>query len=305
MLKNNFVINPYTHLMPSYRISPFMTKDISINRNLLYSGNCNDYFRQKFNDNNFCYTVNGRQAINLALSSLNLKQEDFVTILTTTNNFYISSCVTKEIEKVCRWSRKVEKNTKAIFVNHEFGFPYEDLIELKKYNLPIIEDCAHSFISNNAENSVGKVGDFVIYSLSKYFPIQTGGILSYNKNIQINHSINIQEQNYIEKVVSFYIDEIDSWANTRVSNYKYIEEKVNELGLKSRFQLKGYTIPGVYMFKPEESIDTNLFKKVLYSQGIENSVFYKENAMFIPIHHRLNTGDLDYFVECIKYFISR
>jgi len=303
MLENNFIINPYAHLMPSYRISPFITKDIITNKNLSYSNSCNDYFEQKFNDKKFCYTVNGRQAINLALSSLNIKKDDCVTIFTTTNNFYISSCVTNEIEKFCKWSRKIEKNTKVIFVNHEFGFPYEDLMELKKYDLPIIEDCAQSFISNNAENSVGKVGDFVIYSLSKYFPLQMGGILSYNKNIKINNNINIHEQNYIEKVVSFYINDIDEWAKKRISNYKYIEEKINVIGLKSRFKLKDYTIPGVYMFKVLDNIDANLFKEFLYSQGIENSVFYKENAMFMPVHNRLNTGDLDYFVECIKYFM--
>lgn len=305
MLENDFIINSYTHLMPSYRISPFITKDIDINKKLPYSDKCNDYFIKKFEHKRFCYTVNGRHAINLALLNLGVKSNDCVTIFTTTNNFYISSCVTNEIEKFCKWSRKIEKNTKVIFVNHEFGFPYENLIDLKKYNLPIIEDCAHSFVSNNAENSVGKVGDFVIYSLSKYFPIQIGGILSYNQNIEINHSIKVQEQKYIEKVVSFYIGEIDVWANKRVSNYKYIEEKINELGLKSRFKLKDYTIPGVYMYKSDDSIDTNVFKEFLYAQGIENSIFYKENAMFIPIHNRLNTGDLDYFVECIKYFMKR
>lgn len=304
MVINNFIINPYTYLMPSYRISPFITEDIGINNNLEYANTCNDFLQKKFKNNKFCYTPNGRYAINLALSQLGLKSNDCVTIFTTSNNFYISSCITKEIDKFCKWSRTIEKNTKVIFVNHEFGFPYEDLISLKKYNLPIIEDCAHSFNSNNAENSVGKVGDFVIYSLSKYFPIQIGGILVYNRNIQIENSININEQKYIEKILSFYINEIGNWDKKRILNYKYIEDKLMSINLHTRFQIKDYIVPSVFMFKVGEDIDTNLFKDFLYSQGIENSVFYKENAIFIPIHHRLSNGDLDYFVECIKFFVQ-
>lgn len=304
MIKNNFIINPYEHLMPSYRISPFMTKDIVINKNLPYSNKCNEYFIKKFDDKKFCYTLNGRQAINLALSHLDLKSNDCVTIFTTTGNFYISSCVTKEIEKFCKWSRKIEKNTKAIFVNHEFGFPYEKLMDLKKYNLPIIEDCAQSFISNNKEDSVGKVGDFVIYSLSKYFPIQIGGILVYDKKYKIDFNMDVEKRNYIEKVLSFYINEIDIWAKKRISNYKYIEDKLNLINLKIRFRLSDYTIPGVFMFKVNDDINTDLFKEFLHNQGIENSVFYKEKVIYIPVHNRLEKEDLNYFVECIKYFTN-
>lgn len=305
MIKNNIIINPYEHLKPSYRISPFTTRDIIINKKLPYLRKCNDYFSDRFQGKSFCYTVNGRHSINLALSMLNIQKNDVVTILTTTNNYYISGCVTKEIEKFCKWSRKVEANTKVIFVNHEFGFPYEKLMELKKYNLPIIEDCAHSFYSNNTENSVGKVGDFVIYSLSKYFPIQLGGLLVYNKKIQIDFSIDIEEQNYIEKVISFYLDQIDKWSKIRIRNFKYLEEKLNNIGLEPRFKLNDNVTPGVFMFKVNEKIETSLFKEFLFNQGIENSVFYKESTMYIPVHNRLEATDLDYFIECIDYYVNR
>ncbi|OAA94206.1 DegT/DnrJ/EryC1/StrS family aminotransferase [Clostridium coskatii] len=304
MLVNDFIMEPDEYLTPSYRISPFLTEDIIINKYLSYSDTCDEYFLDRFKNRSFCYTTNGREAINIALSKLNLKSNDCVTIFTTTNNFYISGCVTKEIEKFCKWSRKIEKNTKVIFVNHEFGFPYENLMKLKNYNLPIIEDCAHSFNSNNIENSVGKVGDFVIFSFPKFFPIQIGGLLVYKKKYNVNFKLDFKQKNYIKKVISFYIDKIDDWSKARSKNYTYLNYALSSIGIYSRFKLKSYITPGVYMFKVSNNIDTDLLKKFLWKQGIQCSVFYKEKVMYIPVHNRLKKEDLDYFIECIKYFIN-
>lgn len=305
MIKDEYIINPDEYLMPSYRISPFRTDDIIKNRNLKINVECDNYFNKRFVNKKYIYTINGRQAINIALSKLNIKSEECITILTTTNNFYISGCVTKEIENFCMWSRKIEKNTKAILVNHEFGFPYEELRKLKKYNLPIIEDCAYSFYSNNEEQSVGQVGDFIIYSLPKYFPIQIGGLLVYNKNYNLDIIMNEDEKLYIKKVLSYYINRIQEWSVIRRENYKYLDNLLALNGIETRFKLTNRITPGVYMFKVDDDVDTNLFKKFLWRQGIQCSIFYKEKVLFIPIHNRLVKDDLDYFAECIALFLNQ
>jgi hypothetical protein len=145
MLQNGFILNPYYELLPDYKICPFSNADLIRNRSLPISNEIDDYFSSRFSNKKYTYTLNGREAINLALNHYKLQPDDIVSIFTTSGNLYISSCVTKEIEKFCKWSRVLEKNTKVLFVNHEFGYPYKHLIELKQYNLPIIEDCAHSF----------------------------------------------------------------------------------------------------------------------------------------------------------------
>ena len=53
-----FIFNPDQYLLPSYRISPFSTKDIEINNNLNYSDNVDIYFNERFQSNNFIYTIN-------------------------------------------------------------------------------------------------------------------------------------------------------------------------------------------------------------------------------------------------------
>ena len=180
-----YIINPDQYLLPSYRISPFRTIDIAINNKLQEDDAIDSYFTQRFSNRPFSYFKDGKSAINEALAYYDLKKDDTVTILTTTNNFYISGCVTAEIEKFCNWSREMTPKTKVIFVNHEFGHPYENLEALKKYKLPIIEDCAHSFFSKDKNNTMGTIGDFVIYSFPKMFPIQIGGLLVSNIKAEI------------------------------------------------------------------------------------------------------------------------
>lgn len=302
-----FVLNPDPFLQPAYRISPFRTSDIAFNHSLPENDRIEDYFKERFRGRWYQYTYNGREAINIALKHYNLKKDDIVTIYTTTGNFYISSCVTKEIEKFCKWSRKLEKNTRVILVNHEFGFPYKNLIELKDLGIPVIEDCAHSFFSNNPDNSVGKVGDFVIYSFPKMFPLQIGGLLVSNlqESLYKKDQVSKEELRHIKNVLSWYIGTKDEIIQTRISNYNFLKERFEALGFRARFQLDQGVIPGVFMFSTEgHNLNLPELKKYFYSHGSQCSVFYGEEAFFIPVHQSLTEQDMEYFYEVMKSFLK-
>jgi hypothetical protein len=301
-----FVLHPDPYLLPCYRISPFQTKDIRLNNQLPQSDAIDDYFNNRFKGHEYRYVNDGRKAISIALQHYHLKQDDVVTILTTSGNFYLSSCVTNEIEKFCKWSRKMEGNTKLIFINHEFGYPYQNIGELEKYNLPIIEDCAHSFFSTDADNSIGNTGDFVIYSFPKMFPLQVGGLLTAKRPITIAGEENLNEPTlrYLKNVLSHYIAEKDSIISGRISNYTYLKSKLDKTNFEERFELTEGIVPGVFMFRiKNESIDLIKLKEYLYAHGIQCSVFYGEQSFFIPVHQDLVKEDLDYFTEVIHYFL--
>lgn len=302
-----FVINPDPYSLPCYRIGPFQTKDLSINHNLPDSDHIDEYINNRFKGKDIFYTYNGRQAIHYALKSFDLKEDDIITILTTTGNFYISGCVTNEIEKFCSWSRKIEPETKVIFVNHEFGYPYPDLKALKKrYNLPIIEDCASSFFSNDPQNDIGNVGDFVIYSFPKMFPLQIGGLLVSNQNMKLREKpeINRDELRHIKNVLSSQIDRKEVIINTRIKNYKSLRAKFETLGFMERFSFNPGSVPGVFMFNTKgHKIDLPELKRHFYAHGIQCSVFYGEEAFFIPVHQALTEEDLEYFLEVMKAFL--
>jgi hypothetical protein len=305
MFSDKYVISSERFLQPNYRISPFMTRDVSINKRLNNSSEIDDYFYGRFAHKKFTYTMSGRAAINNALIELKLEKDDVITIFTTSGNYYISGCVTKEIEKYCKWSRVIENNTKTLFVNHEFGFPYEKLSELKKYNLPIIEDCAHSFVSQNREGSVGMIGSYVIYSMPKFFPIQIGGLLVSNADNKLNKELAREEEKYIKNVLSKYIVNTNEIIKKRIENYRYLEHKLNKFGFTARFELcDDIHCPGVYLFRINEDIDLNKLKIFYQSHGVECSIFYNEYSFFLPVHQRLTLDDLDYFVILMKYFME-
>lgn len=158
-----FVLNPDKYLLPSYRISPFRTADISINYNLPDSDLIDEYFKERFKGYGFKYTYNGRAALNLALSRYQLQSDEIVSVFTTSGNLYISSCVTNEIEKICKWSRNIEESTKIILVIHEFGYPFQRIKELSKHGLPIIEDCAGAFFQRMRMQQSGRL-EIILYT---------------------------------------------------------------------------------------------------------------------------------------------
>lgn len=296
-------MQPSDELLPDYKICPFTTQDLSKNRHMPDSDRIDEYLTYRFHNSRFAYTNNGRNAINMALSHYNLKKDDYVTVFTTSGNFYISSCVTTEIEKFCKWSRKIETNTRVILVNHEFGFPYNDLKGLIRFNVPIIEDCAHSFFSHDIDDTTGRIGDFVIYSFPKMFPVQAGGLLVSNKNIPVKDSADEEMLRYLKNVVSFYISDFERIISTRKQNYSYLKSLFEKLKIKERFSLHSNLVPGVFLFTAT-GIDLQGLKRYYYAHGVQCSVFYGEEAFFLPVHQNLNRDDIDYFYEIIKSFIN-
>ncbi len=307
-LLDMFVLNPDPYSLPCYHIGPFKTSDLSINHHLPQSNKIDDYFTDRFTGREFAYTENGRRAIYLALQSLNLQKNDVVTILTTSNNFYISGCVTTEIEKFCQWSREMVPNTKAIFVNHEFGFAYPNPEKLKEYGLPIIEDCANAFFTEGVGVNPGTIGDFVIYSFPKTFPLQVGGLLVADNLSTIKRECLTEGELLIhtKDVLSAYIDSKDQIIEKRLFNYNYLTQAFLKLGFSQRFQLEKGTVPGVFMFKTDgHDIDLPALKNHFYAHGVQCSVFYGEEAFFIPVHQALEQDDLDYFVAVMKSYLNK
>lgn len=297
-----FVLKPDPYLLPTYRISPFQTKDIHTNNQLPDSNSIDDYFNNRFKGQHYHYLQNGRKAIHIALQQYQFQPDDVVTIFTTSGNFYISSCVTKEIEKFCRWSRKIEDNSKLIFINHEFGYPFKEMDALKKYNLPIIEDCCHSFFSTDKGMAIGNKGDFTIYSFPKIFPLQIGGLLISRNAIAIKPADlpDNKSLRYIKNVLSNYIPDEKKIIAQRIENYHYLKQGLNSNHFEERFELGNGILPGVFMFRVKDAkINLPVLKEYLYAHGIQCSIFYGEESFFIPVHQNLTEQDLDYFIEVI------
>lgn len=80
---------------------------------------------------------------------------------------------------------RIDRQTKAIFIIHYFGFPQQidRILGLcKKYNLFLIEDAAHAFLSAIDNKYLGTFGDLGILSIRKTLPIPDGGALIVNSS---------------------------------------------------------------------------------------------------------------------------
>ena len=165
--------------------------------------------------------------------------------------------------------------------------------------MPIIEDCAHSFFTQN--NDIGTIGDYVIYSLPKAFPIQLGGILKVKQDIAL--PCNSELEKYICGHLNNYIPLIDSIRAKRIDNFHFLTKELAPLGIIPYFNTNIQNdIPGTFLFKWHKNINYDQLKVFMQTNGVESSVFYGENAFFIPIHQGLDINEMSYMCELLKYF---
>lgn len=301
-----FILNPDQYLLPDYKISPFQTKDMAFNNSLPHDTSIDLYFQERFKGRDYIYTMNGRSALNKALAYYNLQKDDTITILTTTGNFYVSNCVTSEAEKFCKWNREIIATTKVIIVIHEFGYPFAGWQNVLKYNIPVIEDCAYSFFSEDEAGMMDRTGDFAIYSFPKAFPIQVGGLLTFptSTKIQKEQWEKPEMEDYIKCVLSFYNKKREMIIQTRVNNYRWFQRALKSVGFEERFELLKGIVPGVCMFRVKDGkMNLPKLKEYLFKHGIQCSIFYGENTFFIPTHQALNEDDMKYIVTVIQSFL--
>jgi dTDP-4-amino-4,6-dideoxygalactose transaminase len=281
-----------------YSISPFQHKHATEFGTICKSSEAQGLSEPivgRFVDKYPIVTESGRAALELALAQLNLDSDDEVWIETTTNNFYISGCVTRTIEKFCKWSRQRSEKTKVILINHEFGFPVDNISSYRRFQLPIIEDCAFSFLSDNADRTVGKYADFVIVSFPKFLPVPWGGALYTKSPLQFAAVVG---PNPLVALVNHYANHLDRFRRKRLSNYESLKQRFLSEGLDTTFDLASHHTPGVFMFNMTEAGESlGRIKQELNGAGIQSSVFYGRNAYFIPCHHELNDFDLEYLAE--------
>lgn len=301
-----FVINPDEFRIPQYTVSPFSTDYVEKNYKILQSDQPidTDLLTSYFGDY-LCFE-NGKSALYHALLYYKLSKEDEVCIVTSSGNKYISSCVTREIEKFCKWSRQLSDKTKVILINHEFGTVYKAIDTLLKLNIPIIEDMAMSLFSTDVNRKTGCYGDFTIFSLPKFFPIQWGGILKINTPDYQSKTSGLEScrSTELQKLLSFYLKDAETIKLSRKQNNALFQSHLSSLGFKDRFQYNENETPAVCMCSTPASINLDGLKIFLQRNGVESSVFYGENAFFVPVHQNLKGEDILFITSLIEFYCN-
>ena len=141
------------------------------------------------------YYNHARTAMRIALSSLNLGKGAGIALtayncLTVFNAVDLAGYkpifidITDDFQIDMDDFRKKRSRFSAVIVNHFFGIPCESILTIKKEfpELPIIEDCAHSFGSGIEGKPAGTFGDFATFSygMAKFPSVRDGGFMVVN-----------------------------------------------------------------------------------------------------------------------------
>lgn len=142
------------------------------------------------------YYNHARTAMRIALSSLNLGKGAGIALtayncLTVFNAVDLAGYkpifidITDDFQIDMDDFRKKRSRFSAVIVNHFFGIPCESILTIKKEfpELPIIEDCAHSFGSKIEGRPTGTFGDFATFSygMAKFPSVMDGGFMIVNR----------------------------------------------------------------------------------------------------------------------------
>jgi hypothetical protein len=123
----------------------------------------------------------GRWLLGSWLGRLGLDRTDVITILTTSQEQYVSICVSVTAFNHAAVARVVTDRTRVIIMIHEFGyvdaaFPGQ-CHEWRDRGIMVLEDCAHVAGMAVGAAKVGDYGDAALFSLPKIIPSRFGGLL--------------------------------------------------------------------------------------------------------------------------------
>lgn len=235
---------------------------------------------------------NAKQALYNILLKNQFSTDDLVTIITSSQSQYVSSCVTSTIEKICHWNRELTFRTKAVIVINEFGY-VADLKDLrKKFKGLIIEDNAYCFplIIDKARQ---KYKDYSIYSVPKFFGGEAGGLCIEEAKISVF------QRNKLKEIFAETISQNNMLREQCYRAYKNVlkettlkeYEMINENICRSVFFLDLSGVPMGSLVSMKASIQ---------EKGIECTIFYPLPVFILPCNPTIKTPEISKIFTLIK-----
>ena len=180
--------------------------------------------------------------------------------------------------------KKITRKTKALIVVHYAGLPcnmYPIMKIAKKYNLKIIEDCAHAIESEYYKKNVGNFGVTGCHSFyaTKNLTTGEGGMITTN-NKSLANRLNIMRLHGISK---------DAWKrhlpdNVNLKN-KFEHYDVKEIGLKYNMTDLNASIGLVQLKKIEKNWKIRKKFYEFYAKQLEHLPVHLQKIDSYPVKH--------------------
>lgn len=253
------------------------------------------------------------------LKYLDLNQDDTVLIVKTFGSKLISGCVTKQIERVCKWKlyghdEFLDKDVKAVLIINEFGLimkQFNDVVKkFKDLNIPVIEDSAWMIGRDRLRNSLA---DFTIYSCQKTLGINYGGIL---------HGVDLDDDFMWSigcldtfKRTKFFNEEDFSLStvniNKRINLWRYYDSLVrgdcmtpdNCYDYAGAIE-RGEWMPTVYLQRFKDDAEADAIVERLEDFGIEAGRYWGEPIVYLPIHQNMTEAEVEYMFAVVRGYFN-
>jgi len=246
----------------------------------------------------------GKTAIHHTMNLLKLKREDEVCVFTSTDENYVSTCVTGPIFNYCKVSRVVTPQTKVFYIIHEFGLPHpktkEIVLEGKNKGIPVIEDCAHTFDSEIDGKLVGSFGDYAIYSIPKHLPTEIGGILTGKRLNADTEYYGKTTANEVEQEFLKYIEYLPAFSEQRKWVYTEFKKVFRENGIRF-LEFPVNSTPYFVIF------ESSNFKEIYQKMSIDTvelARIYIKNWVAIPTQPLAGKEDIDATIDKMSIYLK-
>jgi hypothetical protein len=244
-------------------------------------------------------TKNARHALTLALQSTVRSEAFVVSIITPSGSGYVSACVTGEINKYCKWVFGYDPKADIYLLIHEFGRKAVLPKQAAKSRKPVIEDCAYALVDPLFSSSYAMQGHYIIFSLSKVFPIQYGGLFFVNgvplkENLSPKYHLSDNGKSYLKQILTAYFQELNQANQARLHTYKLMQQICKDYGLNEAYPAKEGELPHAFLVEISPEVDASSIKVHMNLAGVESGIFEGGNAYFLPCHQNMNMAEIEY-----------
>tara|TARA_B100000029_G_scaffold195241_1_gene193363 strand:- start:362 stop:1237 length:876 start_codon:yes stop_codon:yes gene_type:complete len=152
---------------------------------------------------------------------------------------YMGNWIYSSINQNILTSTKYSKNTKVLYMYHQFGIP-QKIDTIKSFcldkNLVLIEDCAHvlSGFSKKNKLEIGNKDNYVVYSFSKFLDCNPlGGLKSSNKEFLKFVDREISNSSLLQSYLNFLL--------IKISKFFGLESKISKKFLNLNYSIYHFT----------------------------------------------------------------
>jgi len=248
-------------------------------------------------------TVNGFSALFLAIKTLDLFSSKIVlpaistcfaipNAILATNNIPVYCDVdlnTGNLDlKSLKETLKTEKVDAIISPNH-FGI-LSDIENIKKFSIPVIEDCAQSFLSSAQIDSKADIQIFSFYPTKEFSAIDGGAVVTNNDFLgkKLVQKINYRQQDKCDKEARFNFQILAIHAAVGLNSLSNFEQKKKSIS----------KISGIYRER---------FKKVCRFLGQDTKDILYKFMLYFP-NKGMKYCSMDSLnksgIECAEEFIA-